>query len=124
MTPMDLRNIHTTGNSYREALPCANMALKLPRYFYLLMEKPLGCYLFWCKLSSPFVVADPQERSFELFRMQISQNFPGRCPWTPLRKSYSPPDSPPAQRFFSLLHSLKNWLPQKIAGYGTDQVPF
>ena len=44
MTPRDLRNIHTTGNSCRDALPCANMALKLPQYFYLLMEKPLGCY--------------------------------------------------------------------------------
>ena len=44
MTPRDLRNIHTTGNSCRDALPCANMALKLPRYFYLLMEKPLGRY--------------------------------------------------------------------------------
>ena len=41
MTPMDLRNIHTTGNSCRDAFPCVNMALKLPRYFYLLMEKPL-----------------------------------------------------------------------------------
>ena len=44
MTPKDLRNIHTTGNSCRDALPCANMALKLPRYFYLLMEKSLGRY--------------------------------------------------------------------------------
>ena len=42
MTPRDLRNNHTTGNSCRDALPCANMVLKLPRYFYLLMEKPLG----------------------------------------------------------------------------------
>ena len=32
MTPRDLRNIHTTGNSRRDALPCANMALKLPQY--------------------------------------------------------------------------------------------
>ena len=39
MTSRDLRNIHTTGNSCRDALPCANMALKLPQYFYLLMEK-------------------------------------------------------------------------------------
>ena len=30
--------------SRRDALPYANMALKLPQYFYLLMEKPLGCY--------------------------------------------------------------------------------
>ena len=44
MTPRDLRNIHTTENSCRDALPCANMALKLPQYFYLLMEKPLDCY--------------------------------------------------------------------------------
>ena len=42
MTPRDLRNIHTTGNSFRDALPCTNMALKLHQYFYLLMEKPLG----------------------------------------------------------------------------------
>ena len=42
MTPRDLRNIHTTRSSCRDTLPCANMALKLPRYFYLLMEKPLG----------------------------------------------------------------------------------
>ena len=44
MTPTDLRNILTTGNSCRDTLPCTNMALKLPQYFYLLMEKPLGCY--------------------------------------------------------------------------------
>ena len=44
MTPRDLRNIHTTGNSCRDAFPCANMALKLPQYFYLLMEKPVGHY--------------------------------------------------------------------------------
>ena len=42
MTPRDLRNIHNTRNSCRDALPCMYMALKLPQYFYLLMEKPLG----------------------------------------------------------------------------------
>ena len=48
MTSRDLRNIHTTQNSCRDALPCANMALKLPWYFYLMMEKPLACDLqFW-----------------------------------------------------------------------------
>ena len=51
MTPRDLRNIHTTGNSCRDALPCANMALKLLRYFYLLMEKLLGRYL---QVRSPY----------------------------------------------------------------------
>ena len=44
MTPRDLGNIHTTGNSCRDALPYVNKALKLPWYFDLLMEKPLGCY--------------------------------------------------------------------------------
>ena len=33
MTPRDLRNIPTTRNSCRDALPCANMALKLPWLF-------------------------------------------------------------------------------------------
>ena len=51
MTPRDLRNIHTTGNSCRDTLPCANMALKLPQYFYLLMEKPLGRYF---QVRSPY----------------------------------------------------------------------
>ena len=44
MTPRNLRNVHTTGNSCRDALPCANMAQKVPQYFNLLMEKPLGRY--------------------------------------------------------------------------------
>ena len=51
MTPCDLRNTHTTGISCRDALSCANMALKLPHYFYLLMEKPLGRYF---KVRSPY----------------------------------------------------------------------
>ena len=46
---------------------------------------------FWHKLSSPFVVAEPWEQCFELFRMQNSQNFPVLCPWTPLRRAYSAP---------------------------------
>ena len=54
MASRDLRNIHTTGNSCREALPCANMALKLLQYFYLLMEKPLGCYF---QVRSPYYQA-------------------------------------------------------------------
>ena len=35
MTPRDLRNIHTTGNSCRDACPCANMALKLTTLVFL-----------------------------------------------------------------------------------------
>ena len=50
----DLRNIHTTGNSCRDALSCMNMALKLTQYFYLLMEKPLGRYF---QVQSPYYQA-------------------------------------------------------------------
>ena len=38
MKPRDFGNIYTTRNS------CRDMALKLPQYFYLLIEKPLGLY--------------------------------------------------------------------------------
>ena len=44
MIPRDLRKIHTTRNSCRDALPSTNITLKLPQYFYSLMEKPLGHY--------------------------------------------------------------------------------
>ena len=54
MKPTDLRNIYTTGNSCRDALPCANMALKLLQYFYLLMEKTLGRYF---QVRSPYCQA-------------------------------------------------------------------
>ena len=53
MTPRDFRNIHTTGNSCRNAFPCMNMAPKLPWYFYQLMEKPLGDYF---QVWSPFMM--------------------------------------------------------------------
>ena len=77
---------------------------------------------FWCKLSSTFLVAEPREQCFELFRMQNSQKFPGFCPWTSLARAYSiAPDSQAAQRFFFSLGSSKNWHPQEIAGYGTDR---
>ena len=75
---------------------------------------------FWCKLSSTFLVAEPRERCFELFRMQNSQKFPGFRPWTPLGRAYNAtPDLSALQRFFSSLRSSKNWHPQKSAGYGT-----
>ena len=51
MTPRDLRNIHTTKNSCRDALPYVNMTLKLPQYFYLLMEKIPGCFF---QVRSPY----------------------------------------------------------------------
>ena len=54
MTSRGLRNIHTTGNSCRDARLCTNMALKLPQDFYLLMEKPLGRYF---QVPSPYYLA-------------------------------------------------------------------
>ena len=33
MTPRDLRNIHTTQNSCKDAPPCVNMTIKLPPVF-------------------------------------------------------------------------------------------
>ena len=60
MTPTDLRNIHSAGNSCRDALPCANMKLKLPGYFYLLMEKPLGHYF---QVWSPYYVAHCNQKT-------------------------------------------------------------
>ena len=51
MTPRELINIHTIRNSCRDTLPCAIMVLKLPWYFYMLMEEPLGCYF---QVQSPY----------------------------------------------------------------------
>ena len=73
MTPRDFRNICTTGNSCRDTLPFVRTALKLPRYFYLLMEKPLGCnFQVWslyyqaaqCYQKTP--ILDPQGDSSDL----------------------------------------------------------
>ena len=61
MTPRGLRNIHTTENSCRGAIPCPNMTLQLPQYFHLLMEKPLGCYF---QVRSPnYQVAQPNQKT-------------------------------------------------------------
>ena len=48
----------------------------------------------WCKLSSTFLVAEPRERCFELFRMQNSHKFPWFHPWTPLGMAYSTAPDP------------------------------
>ena len=54
---------------------------------------------------------------------KIAKNFQGFAPGPNCGGVTAPPDSPTAQRIFSLLHSSKNRHPQKIAGYGTDPVP-
>ena len=50
MTPRDLRNIHTTGNSCRDALPCANMALKL-RFPFKTYKVSTSSHLYICSHS-------------------------------------------------------------------------
>ena len=54
MTSRDFKNIHTTSNNSRNAISFLNMPLKLPQYFYLLMEKPLGCSF---QVRSPYYQA-------------------------------------------------------------------
>ena len=57
--------------------------------------RPLNCQkCFWCKFLSPFLVPEPQEQCFEIFRMQNSQKFPGLCTWTPLGRAYNTPNPP------------------------------
>ena len=76
---------------------------------------------FWCKLLSIFLVAELREWCFELFRTQNSQKFAAFCPWTPLGRASTTPDSPAAQWLFSSLYFSKNRHPPKIAGCSTDQ---
>ena len=46
--------IFTSTSNCRDALPCANMALNVPQYFNLLMEKPLGRYFqVWSSYYQP-----------------------------------------------------------------------
>ena len=69
---------------------------------------------FWCKLLSIFLVAELREWCFELFRMQNSQKFPGFCPWTPLGRASTTPDSPPAQWLSSRYACQKTGTPKKL----------
>ena len=68
---------------------------------------------FWCKLSSPFIVTEPQEQCFELFRMQNSQHFPGFHPWTPLGKAYSAPQTHQLHNIFLLTILAEKSAPPK-----------
>ena len=62
---------------------------------------------FWCKLSSPSVVAEPWERCFELFRMQNSQHFLGLRFEAPLGRAYSDPRLPSCTTVFLLATLVK-----------------
>ena len=83
MTPRDLRNICTTGNSCKDALLCTGMALKLLWYFHLLMGKPLGCYFqIWspyyqvaqCNLKTLIPVSSKWQVRSEKAKKRISIN--------------------------------------------------
>ena len=86
MTPRDLRNTHTTGNSCRDTLPCANMALKLPQYFYLLMEKPLGHYF---QVWSPYYQMAKCNQKTPIPKFIISADDIGAQTWFYIVQMYS-----------------------------------
>lgn len=69
--------------------------------------------------SSLFVVTEPRERCFALFRMQNNQTFLVFHHWTPLGAPH-PPYSLAAQQLFYSLRLLKIRHPKKIAGYSTE----
>ena len=73
--------------------------------------------------SSLFVVTEPRERCFALFRMQNNQTFLVFHPWTPL--GAPPPPPTPAPHTPQLHNSFSTRLlkirhPTKIAGYSTE----
>ena len=77
---------------------------------------------FWCKFSSPFIVAEPRERCVELVQNVKQPKFSGAQSLDPTGEGLQrSPDYPAAQRFFSLPHLSKNRHPPKITGYGTGQ---
>ena len=77
MMPRNVRNIHTTGNSCKDALPCTNMALKLPQYFCLLMEKSRGYYF---QVWSPYyqMAQCNQKTPIPVFRVRSGKAKKGK----------------------------------------------
>ena len=75
MTPRDVGNIHTTGNSFRDTLPCANMALKLLRYFSLgrYFQVRFSYYqAAQCNQKTPIPVSSRWQVGFEKAKKRIS----------------------------------------------------
>ena len=79
MTPRDLGNIHTIGNSC-----IRDVALKLSRHFYLLMEKPYGRYfqvrspyfqVAQCNQKTPILVSSRWQIKSEKVKKRISINI-------------------------------------------------
>ena len=74
---------------------------------------------------SPFIVVEPWERCFELFRMQNSQDFLKLCPWTPLVRFYSASRLPSCTTIFffamlveTLVHPPSLPSPKKKLDFG------
>ena len=110
----------------RQSIQCRRAILKALYQFGIPNSDPqtLKSVDFWCKLSSPYVVAEPRERCFQLFRMQNSQNFPGLRPWTSLGRTYSVPQTPQLHNGFSLRYTRRKPALPKNTGYGTGISPF
>ena len=122
MTPRNLRNIHTTRNSCRDALPCANMALKLPRYFYLLMEKPLGRYFqvqspyyqaAQCNQKTPIPISSRWQVRSNKTKTSINTNHSCHHSWSnnKVRFSFNKPNR---KRWGVKLVDVVNYLPHKV----------
>ena len=122
MTPRNLRNIHTTRNSCRDALPCANMALKLPRYFYLLMEKPLGRYfqvqspyyqVAQCNQKTPIPISSRWQVRSNKTKTSINTNHSCHHSWSnnKVRFSFNQPNR---KRWGVKLVDVVNYLPHKV----------
>ena len=83
-----------SGSSYcRITSAVSTVILKPVHQFGIPSSDPqtLKSVDFWCKLSSPFVITEPWEQSFELFRIQNSQNFPWLHLWISQGKAYNTP---------------------------------
>ena len=122
MTPRNLRNIHTTRNSCRDALPCANMALKLPRYFYLLMEKPLGRYFqvrspyyqaAQCNQKTPIPISSRWQVRSNKTKTSINTNHSCHHSWSnnKVRFSFNKPNR---KGWGVKLVDVVNYLPHKV----------
>ena len=85
---------------------------------------PFQCRVyFWCKLSSTFLVAEPREWYFELFRMQNSQKISRVSPLDSTGEGLQWCPRLP-QWFFSLLRLSKNWHPQKLVDMALHLIHF
>ena len=77
---------------------------------------------FWCKLLSCLLLQSHDSDVLSYSDCKIAKIFWGFAMDPAGYDLQCPPDSPAAQRFFSMLHLLKNGHPLKNAGYSTAQL--